>query len=220
MNQELTMRVTRVLSITGCVAAFMLGGACFAQNTSKLAFSVGGGFSEPVKQSDGRFDTGFNIGAGAGYNFHPNFGVMLDFGFNHLGVSSNTLTAVGAPDGAGRIYSLTLNPIVHFNPKGRFDAYLTGGGGYYRRTVEFTQPGVETITAFDPFYGYYPANIGTNIVLGSFTQNKGGLDIGGGVSMRVRGDSNAKFFAEARYHYIFTAPIRTTVLPVTFGFRW
>jgi hypothetical protein len=23
-----------------------------------------------------------------------------------------------------------------------------------------------------------------------------------------------------RYHYIYTAPIRTTVLPVTFGFRW
>ena len=47
-----------------------------------------------------------------------------------------------------------------------------------------------------------------------------GLNIGGGVSMRLRGDSNVKFFAEARYHYIFTNPIRTTVLPVTFGLRW
>jgi opacity protein-like surface antigen len=214
------MRVTRVLSITGCVAAFMLGGACFAQNTNKFAFSAGGGFTEPVSHSDGRFDPGFNFGAGAGYNFHPNFGVMADFGFNHLGVNSTTLASVGVPDGSGRVYSLTLGPIVHFNPKGKFDAYAIGGGGYYRRTVEFTQPAVQTITAFDPFFGFYPANVATNVVLGSFTQNKGGLNIGGGVSMRLRGDSNLKFFAEARYHYIFTSPIRTAVLPVTFGLRW
>jgi hypothetical protein len=57
------MRVTRVFPAAGCVA-FLLGSACFAQTTNKLAFSVGGGFSEPVKQSDGRFDTGFNLGAG------------------------------------------------------------------------------------------------------------------------------------------------------------
>src|ERR1041385_367460 len=135
------MRVTRVLSIAS-LAGLALASACFAQNTSKFAFSVGGGFSEPLKYSDGRFDTGFNIGAGAGYNFHPNFGLMTEFGFNHLGVNSNVLNAVGAPDGSGRIYSLTLDPIVHFNPKGKFDAYVIGGGGYYRRTVEFTQPGV------------------------------------------------------------------------------
>ena len=114
-----------------------------------------------------------------------------------------------------------MNPIIHFNPRGRFDAYAIGGGGYYRRTVEFTEPSVATITAFDPFFGvFFPAAIPTNTVLGSFTQNKGGLNIGGGVSMRLRGDSNAKFFAEARYHYIFTSPIRTAVLPVTFGLRW
>src|SRR5690349_13271040 len=213
------MRVTRVLSHFS-VAGLLLAGACFAQNTNKFAFSVGGEFTEPVNHSDGRFDPGFHFGAGAGYNFHPNFGINTEFGFNHLGVSSRILNSVGAPDGSGRIYSLTINPIVHFNPKGRFDAYVTGGGGYYRRTVEFTEPSVQTVTAFDPFFGFYPVNVGTNLVLGSFSQNKGGLNIGGGVSMRVRGDSNAKFFAEARYHYIYTSPVRTAILPVTFGFRW
>ena len=213
------MRVTRVLSVIGLAGA-IFSSAGFAQNTNKFAFSAGGGFTEPVKQSDGRFDTGFHFGAGAGYNFHPNFGLMGEFGFNHLGVSSRVLNSVGAPDGSGRIYSLTLNPIVHFNPKGKFDVYAIGGGGYYRRTVEFTQPGVQTVTAFDPFFGFYPATIGTNVVLGSFSQNKAGLNIGGGVSMRLKGDSNTKFFAEARYHYIYTSPVRTAVLPVTFGLRW
>jgi opacity protein-like surface antigen len=185
-----------------------------------LAFSVGGGFTEPVVHSDGRFDTGFNVGAGVGYNFVPNLGIMAEFGFNHVGVSSATLNAFGVPDGAARTYSLTLDPIVHFNPHGRFDAYVIGGGGYYRRTVEFTQPGIETVTAFDPFFGFFPTNVPTNVILASQTQNKAGLNIGGGVSMRIRGDSNVKFFAEARYHYLFTSPVRTTLLPVTFGLRW
>src|SRR5437588_1635769 len=104
------MRVTRVFKTAGCMA-FLLGSACFAQNTSKFAFSVGGGFTEPVKQSDGRFDPGFNLSAGAGYSFHPNFGIMGEFGFNHLGVSSRTLNSIGVPAGSGRIYSLTLEPI-------------------------------------------------------------------------------------------------------------
>ena len=35
------MLVKRVLSVTACVAALFLGGACFAQTTNKFAFSVG-----------------------------------------------------------------------------------------------------------------------------------------------------------------------------------
>jgi hypothetical protein len=198
----------------------MLAGSCLAQNTSKFAFSIGGGFTEPVVHSDGRFDPGFNINGGGGYNFTPNFGAMLDFGFNHLGVNSNQLSTLGVPAGTGRIYSLTLDPIIHFHPHVKFDAYVIGGGGYYRRTVEFTQPAVETVNVFDPFFGFFPANIPTNVILGTFTQNKAGLNIGGGVSMRIRGESNTKFFAEARYHYLFTSPVRTAVLPVTFGLRW
>ena len=29
-----------------------------------------------------------------------------------------------------------------------------------------------------------------------------------------------RIFAEARYHYLYTTPVRTTILPVTFGFSW
>jgi opacity protein-like surface antigen len=170
---------------------------------------------------DGRLDPGYNISAGAGFNLTPEFGIVGEFGYNHLGLSRTTLSAAGVPDGVTRIYSVTANPIVRLNSRGRFGAYLIGGGGFYRRTIEFTQPAVGTITVFDPFYGViYPAAIPTNIILGSFTQNKGGLNIGGGITVRVSGDSNASFFAETRYHYVFTTPVRTTVLPVTFGFRW
>ncbi len=203
-----------------CAGALIFVSPSRAQNTSRFAFSVGGGFTEPVRYTDGHLNTGWNANVGAGVNFIPQLGVMAEFGFNDLGLSPTDLAIAGVPGGSTRIYSATLNPIVHFHPHGRFDAYVIGGAGYYHRTIEFTQPAIATVTAFDPFYGFYPAAIPTTQVLGSYSQNKIGLNIGGGISVRVKGDSNTKFFAETRYHYIYTTPGRTTVLPVTFGLRW
>ena len=203
------------------LAALSFAGTAGAQNTSKFAFNVGGGFTEPVVHADGRANTGFNITAGAGINFAPQFGISAEFGYNRLNLSNSVLSAVGVPGGNAHIYSVTLEPTVHLNAHGRFGAYLIGGGGFYRRTIDFTAPTVDTVTLFDPFFGVvYPAAIPATQVLASFTQNKGGLNIGGGLEFRVKGDSNAKIYAEARYHYIFTTPVRTTILPVTFGFRW
>ena len=207
---------------TACLlAALSLAGTAAAQNTSKLAFNVGGGFTEPIGQSARRADTGFNITAGGGLNFAPQFGISAEFGYNRLDLSNGALNAVGVPGGNAHIYSVTLEPTFHLNPHGRFGAYLIGGGGFYRRTIDFTAPTVDTVTLFDPFFGvFYPAAVPATQILASFTQNKGGWNVGAGLEIRVKGDSNAKIYAESRYHYIYTTPVRTTILPVTFGFRW
>ncbi len=212
----------RILSTIACgLAGVFLALPCSAQNTSRFNFHLGGGFTEPVRYTDGRLDTGFNLSAGAGINLDPHLGVMAEFGYNHLGINSTILGAVGVPGGSARIYNVGLAPIFRFNPRGRYDFYVVGGGGYYRRTLEFTAPTVTTTTAFDPFYGlFFPVNVPGTTVLSSVTQNKSGLNIGGGVSVRIKPDSNTKFFAESRYHYIYTSPIRTSILPVTFGIRW
>ena len=87
--------------------------------------------------------------------------------------------------------------------------------------LEFTEPTIATVTLFDPFYGvFFPAAVPANTVLGSFTQNKGGLNIGTGIEAKLREDGQTKFFAETRYHYIYTSPRATKILPVTFGLRW
>ncbi len=213
---------------TLCVAASCAAGLLFsvpaaAQNAApnRFAFDIGGGFSTPVYHTDGRTDMGFNVKAGAGINFTRHVGILGEFGFDRLGLSPRILNNAGFPGGNMHIFSVTANPIVHFNPTGRVDPYVIGGGGFYRRTVEFTQPTVANVTLFDPFLGvFFNTPVAANAVAASFTQNKGGLNIGGGLGFRVKQDSNFKIFAEARYHYIFTTPVRTTVLPVTFGFRW
>lgn len=210
------------LRVMGIAGAMLLGSSlAVAQNTNRFAFEVGGGFTNPVKHTDGRLNTGFNFLAGAGVNVTKEFGILAEFGFNNMGVSDRVLNNLQMPQGNARIYSATLNPVVRFNPRGRFGAYLTAGGGFYRRTVEFTEPTLVETTGFDPWYGvFYPAVIPANSVIGSYSQNKMGVNVGGGLTIGLSGDGNTKFFAESRYHYMYSSPVRTTYVPVTFGIRW
>src|SRR5215212_7070278 len=96
----------------GCLmAGLLLTWPAGAQNTNKFNFNIGGGFSEPVRDTDGRVDVGYNINVGAGVNFVPAFGLVGEFGYNHFGLAGSVLNAAGAPEGGARLYSLTLNPI-------------------------------------------------------------------------------------------------------------
>ena len=191
----------------------------FAQ--SRFTVSMGGGPTVPGKHTGRHFDTGFNLTAGVGVHPARAFGLMAEFGFYNMAINRTSLTNIGVPNGSGRMYSLTLNPMVHLVPRGIFDVYLTGGAGYYRRTIEFTQPSSAIATGFDPFYGaFFPVEIPTTTVLGSFTQNKGGINGGAGVAIRLGADSRSTLFAESRYHHVYTTPVRTNIIPVTFGFRW
>ncbi|MGE5645383.1 MAG: outer membrane beta-barrel protein [Acidobacteriota bacterium] len=211
------MRCSKIAWAVLCMVPFVSA----AQDTSRLIIEGGGGFSQPVGNSGGRFNTGFNLQAGAGVNLFSRLGVLGEFGYNEFGLTDGALAAAGVPGGTGRIYSVTLNPVFRFNPHGRFDAYLMGGGGYYRRTIEFTKPVLAAVTVFDPFlFGFVTVPVAANQVLASFTQNKAGWNAGAGVTFRLSEDSRTKLFAESRYHYIYTTPVRTTILPVTFGLRW
>lgn len=196
----------------------LISSAAFAQ--SHFTGFVGGGFSEPVNPIGSRTDNGWNVAAGVGVAGN-HVGLMLDFMFNNLPINQASLAEVSAPNGNVRVWGFTLDPVLHVTRRGPADFYITGGGGIYHRTVEFTQPTVSSVTFFDPWFGFYPALIPTNQVIGSFGQYKGGVDGGAGVSVKLtRGEGGLKAFAEARYHHIFTRQVETGVLPVTFGLRW
>ncbi len=191
-----------------------------AQEVSRFSFNAGGGFTQPVGNSGRHLDTGWNIQGGAGYNFSSHVGAMLQLDYNRFGINSATLSNVGFPDGNLGIFSATIDPIVHLNPHGRADWYFIGGGGLYHRTQQFTQPGVATVTAFDPFFGgFFPVVVPTTDILAEYSVNKPGVNIGAGVALGTKW--HGKFYAEARYHRIFMGNDRhTDYVPVSFGFRW
>lgn len=93
----------------------------------------------------------------------------------------------------GRVFSATLNPIVHLMPRSSTDIYLTGGGGYFRQNQDFTQPGVANGIGFDPFFGLYPFATPVNVVVSSYSVNKPGIDAGAGISFGKKW--GGKFFA-------------------------
>jgi len=186
----------------------------------RFSFDVGGGFTKPLGHLENRLDTGWNVQAGAGINIIPWLGVMGQFMYTESGLNSTYLQSISEPGGNFRMWGFSIDPIVRFNPRGAVGFYLIGGPGIYRRTVEFTQPTLATVTAFDPFFGYFfPVNVPADQVIGRFGTTRFGMNGGGGVTVRM-GNSNAKLFAEARYIKMYTRGTSTSVLPVTFGIRW
>ncbi|PWT84514.1 MAG: hypothetical protein C5B56_15500 [Proteobacteria bacterium] len=201
-------------------AVLCLAGGLRAQEFSHLAVNVGAGFTTPLGDTGTRTDMGWNVRGGLGVNFSPYVGVLVDVGYDNLGINSSTLTNIGVPGGRMSILSATLDPIVHLTPKRHFDLYVTGGGGLYHRYQEFTAPTVQVTTGFDPFFGFFPVTLQANQVLASYSVNKPGIDAGLGVAFGSKW--HGKFFAEARYNRIFMGNRfgDTEYLPVTFGFRW
>lgn len=190
-----------------------------AQEVQRFSFDVGGGFTEPLGNTGRNLDIGWNVGAGAGFNFSQYVGAMIDVNYNRFGINGSTLNAVGFPGGDVGIFSATLDPIVHLTPHGRFDLYVIGGGGMYRQNQEFTAPTIAGITGFDPFFGFYTAAVPSTQVLASNSVVKPGVDGGLGVAFGTKW--HGEFFAEARYNRIFMNNNQhTDFLPVTFGFRW
>jgi Outer membrane protein beta-barrel domain len=196
-----------------------LAGLANAQEVQRFSFGVGAGFTEAVGNTGRNLDTGWNVGGGAGINFSRYVGAMIDVNYNRFGINSGTLNALGFPGGDVGIFSATLDPIVHLTPNKHFDVYLIGGGGMYRQNQEFTAPTISTVTGFNPFFGFFAANVPATQILASNSVVKPGVD--GGVGIAFGTKWHGKFFAEARYNRIFmNNDQHTDFVPVTFGFRW
>jgi opacity protein-like surface antigen len=191
-----------------------------AQDDTPYTFHAGAGISPLVGSISSRLDNGWHITFGGGYNFTPHFTSTLDYTYNGFGVSQKVLTEAGVPGGNAHMQSITVNPKLRLNRHGKFDPYVVGGVGYYRRTVEFTRPVLVQVFLFDPFFGiFFNTLVPANQVLGKIIGDGIGESLGGGLDIKL-GDSGVKFFTEARYHYASTGRIVTRMVPVTFGIRW
>lgn len=210
----------RKLSQLFALAVFAAGVSLAQDELPRVAFNIGAGFTSPVYSAGERLNPGWNVGAGIGYNFHPNFALMADFKYNNFGVNTGTLNSLGFPGGSVHLWSATLNPVVKLNPRGPVGVYFTGGGGFYQWRQQFTAPTTATFTGFDPYFGIvYPVAVPVNQVLSSYTLNKPGWNGGMGLTFGTRW--HAKAFAEARFNRMILGNDRyVDTLPVTFGLRW
>jgi hypothetical protein len=199
---------------------------------SKLALEAGVGFTAPVGNTAHGWETyGYNIKAGAGWNFTKHLGVLLEYQWNRDKIPGDTLAQLainsGSPTTLGgnvNTWSFTLDPIYYQPITHRAGVYVTGGGGFYRKVTNFTAPTLGYFCYYYCYPGYYPATVAHS------SSNQGGLNIGAGFYWKAMGeDSNAKFFAEARYTWV-DSPVASnddpygsgtsSLIPVTFGIRF
>jgi hypothetical protein len=186
---------------------------------SRLAFEAGGGFNAPIGNDTPYITWGGNFTVGGGYRFTPWFAALVEYQFIDDKLPGAFVAAGGGTGGNSHIQSITVSPVIDLFPKKTNNVYVTGGGGWYHKSTNFT------VQVCCDFFGY-PVTLNAN----SFSSDQGGLNFGLGYSHRlggVYGDGTMKLFAEARYLWIDSPPIgetnglgRTELIPVTFGVRW
>jgi hypothetical protein len=209
--------ISKKLTMIGIVI-LCLAGSSYAQE-HHLTLNVGAGYTPLVGDIGTDLDNGWNIYFGGGYAFNSRFEANVEVGYNGFGLTNRLLASTGAPNGNSHVWSVTVDPKLRVGRERRFDPYVVGGVGYYRRTIQFTQPTLVPITVFDPFFGFLYGVTQANQVLGTLTQDGVGGSLGAGFDIKL-GDRGVAFFSEARYHYAATGRIVTRMVPLTFGIRW
>ena len=200
--------------------------------THNLAFEAGAGFNGPVGNDTstgggGPFITwGGNVNVGAGVHLSRRISLLAEYQFIDDKLPGSFVYEVGTQGGNSHIWSFTLAPVVDLFPRRTNSIYLTGGGGFYRKVTNFTDP--EPGWVCDD-YDYYCGVVEGNTTVWHFSSNQGGANFGVGYSHRLRGAAggNEKLFAEARYLFINTPSINsnngtgtTELIPVTLGIRF
>jgi hypothetical protein len=197
-----------------------------------VAVEFGGGFNAPHPDSTPYITWGGQFDAGVGYHIGQVLTLFAKYQFIDDKLPGNLIAETGADGGNAHIWSLTLEPVVSLFPKSTNDIYLVGGGGFYRKVTNFTDP------VLTEYCDYYYCSIGTtNQVVGHFSSNQGGWNIGAGYQHRLGGkfsESRMKIYMEARYLKVLTPAVTTEpnglgtttvgadtiLIPATFGVRW
>jgi hypothetical protein len=199
---------------------------------NNLAFEVSGGPNAPLGNSSKYITWGGNFTFGGGLHLSRHISLLAEYQFIDDKLPGALIAETGADGGNAHIWSLTLAPVIDLFPKATNSVYVTGGGGFYRKVTNFTDPQEQEYCDY-----FYCGIVTQNVVVGHFSSNQGGYNVGGGFTHKLggfSGDGRMKLFAEARYLYVdspavqsspnglgFTAVAAgTKVVPISFGVRW
>jgi opacity protein-like surface antigen len=193
---------------------------------------IGGGVTFPVGDIADSFNTGGHFLGGVSFNFTETVGFQADYQYHFFGGPDRTFP--GAP-GSGSVliesnhqmHMGTFNLLVKSPSSSPVAGYFLAGPGVYHRIVQLTTPTVGVATICDPYWFVcYPVAVSTDQVVGDRSSTDFGFGVGGGISF----GGAARFFIEARYHYVwgneFEAPNGTTrnssasYFPITFGVKF
>jgi hypothetical protein len=118
-------------------------------------FNVGAGPGFPLGTTANFVHNSYDFVVGGGPNLRPHVKMNVEFMFHGIPVHQDIIQQVGVSDIKGRLYSLSGNLMLGTSAGGNKGAYLIGGGGWYRRTLEATQTVLQKGTVCVPFWEWW-----------------------------------------------------------------
>jgi len=191
-----------------------------SDGSAKYEFLAGAGAALPLGNTHVYETPNWGFQAGGVRNFNRNFGVILQFDYDHFGLQAATINnqtyiyntrlsstpaqvaagtcGVTGLDGNNHVWSFTLNPTFTLATQGLWNAYAVLGGGFYHKVTNFTQPTTQEECSI---YGCGYFSVNSNI--DHYTSNAAGVNSGFGVTRKLTTFSNVRVYLEARYVFLF-----------------
>lgn len=217
------------LKLALSVALFGLPASSLAQDyvdNHTCTLNAGGAGWSSVQGSDhGSLTGGWEqLSIGAGIGPRPELGktwrwlVTVNFSYQALGITQNAITQSQilnplnlaleeANNGSAKAYGFTLDPVIRFGKFKHFKLYAFAGGGWFRRSLDFTSSGEGTVLQPNSRTVY------------STHSDSGSVDGGGGVNIKPW-RSGFTPYVEARVIHGLAINSRTTLVPISVGVRW
>ncbi len=222
----------RKIVLVFAVALLAMPARALAQD-KPVEVNFGGGVSFPVGNVADSFDTGWNGAIGVTFNVNPAVGVQAEYMYQRFGGPDRTfsnadpiITDTILIESNHQLHAGTFNLVVRSTGGGGVGGYFLAGPGVYHRIIQLTTPSVGFVTVCDPYWLIcYPAAVSTDAIVGDRSSTDFGFNFGGGLTF----GHAAKFYVEARYHYVWGPKITAAgteystnaqYFPITFGVRF
>jgi opacity protein-like surface antigen len=189
----------------------------------KWTFNVGIGAGLPSGTTKTFVKGGDVLGnVGVARNANRYLGLRADFFFVNLPLRDSALRLAQASGANDHVYGITLDPIINIPVTKKYSGYFVIGPAFYHRSGKLDSSAAVPGSPCNPFWTWWGrCNVASIPLNGNFltsSQNEFGLNFGGGVARKVRG--NVEVFGEFRYLHGKHNNISTDVRPVTIGVRW
>jgi hypothetical protein len=229
--------------LLAAVFGVLLAAAPAGAQDKPVDVNFGFGWTFPQGEFGDSFDSGWNGNFGATFNISPTVGVQAEYMYQRMNGPEKTIIVSATPGGIGSAQLIESNQQAHaflgnlvlgnMHSGGLVGGYVIGGLGLYHRIVQLTSPAVGYSTFCDPYwYVCYPVAVSVDNILGDRSSNDFGINFGGGITF----GREAKFYIEARYHYVWGPTItpagggalpagtpnstNAPYFPLTFGVRF
>jgi hypothetical protein len=173
-----------------------------AQVPPRATVGVGGAIVAPLSGTADNFSTGFGASAAVIAHINEQVGVQFDYLYSRMGGKDAPQTPT--PFDATLTLQYGTAAFVFQAPPGPARVYVVAGGGLYRRSVSLNTSATGSVSVCNPWWFVCtPQPVPAQSLAGTHASTGIGISVGAGVTA-------GRFFAEARYHYIFGPSYTTT----------